>query len=1044
MFSRLKDALDRTIAEEQARLRPFAEQRAASPSINVNDATTASPSTDPTKKPGQGASTHPDPAVFEAAFRPEDDADSASHAAASPKSSLSSLTMKGSVSDATTEKDSSAQGQDGDSNKTAGADASQTPELPPQVRLKLKRLEKLEINFQEVLRSYRIAHSQIKKFERALQENTPLSTIKDPAALMEYINQFTLKSDIASQEFRRISAEKDDLKKRTEMELAALKDEIDALKVATKTDVTDSLPNKAPADTAPKDGDEQENMFSYDDEILNLRTELASRTDQITKLELQIETFKEELAVAKEQGVSTGHDARKVEHQPNESGDHGGLALSKSDPWDAEISLLKETLENRQEQLRDNEASLEKERSRYASKAADAEKLSEENAQMAKQIASLTVQLEEYKTANAPREQSDLAPEATKGATPANNSSKKKNKKKKKGEALSTASETTNSETLESMNTSSLQADSAVEALRTKISTLEDQISMVRAQYADASAELEKRAYDINILHESLAANGGDVTEAKDKIKELVAELEEEREKSKKERQEREKLEKEREDRQATYAKFKARISELQELGAGHESTKRELGELKIRNHALQSDLGASQKVAQDRFKDLTNMKDLLAKAQTDMKSLLRDSADLKTTREELTSKQNELRALEKREKELKSEVSRVQRLSSDRESEVKLLNERLSAEKLSRAKLEDEKRVLGRDYRRLDAEKAEITTKAERNSHTLEMTQFELSGLRPKAKQLELDVARLQKEKTLAKEEVDLKTQQYQNAQGLLTSMRAENKELETQLKEAQNQIESLQEELAEAHKHLTERTRETETMRRRIKEENEKADTRVRDMRAQMEAAIEDRDRIEDETSTLGRRRAREAEELKTRVRELERESKALRAEKDALEASERQWRQRQEELEQIEEKATAETEDMRSTVSSLRSALDASEQQVRDAEKQKVNLRKLLDEAQGRYERTNKELKSVQSKLNLGGGSDATRNGGPSTGTVKGVADVKYVKTVFLQFLDAEDARVRLHLIPVILKLLGFDKNEEEKGAKTLQHLLGLTRK
>ncbi|KAI8949772.1 GRIP domain-containing protein [Xylaria longipes] len=1079
MFSRIKDALDRTIAEEQARLRPAAEQRTANTS--TNDAA-ASPSTDPAKKPGQGGSTHPDPAVFEAAFRPEDDSDSA-RGGGTPVSSMSSETAKGVVDSAISEKNSSAQGQDGDTNKTAGADASQTPELPPQVKAKLRKLEKLEPNFYEVLRSYRIAHTQIKNFERVLQENTPLSTIKDPNALMDYLNEFTQKTDIAFREMRRVSTERDDLKKRadsSEAEIAVLKNELAALKEAAKTDVNVSPLNEARADKVPEMSDEQENMFSYDDEISKLQSELASQTEQMTKLELEINTLKEELAVANEQGASTVQGAQEVKLEPSESGDDGALAQPKSDTRDAEIKSLETALENVQEQLRNNEASLESERSLHASKAADVEmleavkkeknaeleKLVGDNTQMTKQIASLNGQLEEYRKADATmKQQLQLARKTPEATAPTNGSSKKKNKKKKKGGASQTVAETVSSETSETTDPSSLESH---EALTIRVSTLQESLDIRQKEKTQLLETIANLREDVSMLQQSLIDNGEDVTAAKrdkqeleEKVKVLQATNSE--------------SEKERETRKTAYATFTARIVELEKeiegMGAvqaqlsemekrmksavvnttesaskqeaEHESTKKALEESKIRSRTLQSDLGASQKLAQDRFKEITNMKEILAKAQTEMKSLRQDSSDLKTTREALTSKQNELRILEKREKELKNEVSRIQRLSSDRESEIKLLNDRLSAEKASRVKLEDEKRVLGRDYRRLDAEKAEIIARAEKASLDLETAQVELSSLRPKTKLLEDDVARLQKEKTLAKEEVDLKTQQYQNAQGLLASMRAENKELETQLKEAQNQAESLQEELAEAQKHLGERTRETETMRRRIKEENEKADARVRDMRAQMEAAIEDRDRIEDESSTLGRRRAREAEELKTRVRELERESKALRIEKEALEASEQQWRQRREELEQIEEKATAETEDMRSTVSSLRSALDASEQQVRDAEKQKANLRKLLDEAQGRYERTNKELKSVQSKLSLGSGPNAT-SGGLSTSTVKSGVDITYLKTVFLQFLEAEDGRVRLQLIPVILKLLGFDKNEEEKGTKTLQHLLGSNRK
>jgi chromosome segregation ATPase len=468
---------------------------------------------------------------------------------------------------------------------------------------------------------------------------------------------------------------------------------------------------------------------------------------------------------------------------------------------------------------------------------------------------------------------------------------------------------------------------------------------------------------------------------------------------------------------------------------------KKDFDELKMQSRALDSELKATQKVSQDRYKELTMIKEILSKAQPELKRLREESATLKTTREELASKQNELRALEKREKDLKNEVTRVQRLSTDRESEIKLLNNRLAAEKAACAKLEDEKRILGRDYRRSEAEKIEISAKAEKADRELEAVRSELSTLRPEVKQLEDRVAKLKKEKDLAREDADLKIQQYNNAQSLLTSMRDQNTELTVQLKEATTQNESLEEELAEVQKHLSERTREGETMRRMLADVDERANAKLLEMRNRLELAVEERDRIEDDSSTLARKRAREAEELKSKVRELEREVKALSNEKDDLEAREREWRHGRVELEQYKENTMGEIEELRSTMSSLRSALDASEQQGREAEKQKADLRKLLDESKGRYERIHKELKTVQSKFNIGSGSniassgrssiDSTRSGlnnSPAKGSPGGpkdTRDIEHLKGVFLDFLVLNDPKHKVALAPVLGKLLGFNE-------------------
>ncbi|KAI0190369.1 hypothetical protein EV127DRAFT_89890 [Xylaria flabelliformis] len=660
MFSRIKDALDRTIAEEQARHRTLAEQRTANTS--TNDAV-ASPSTDSAKKPGQGGTAHPDPAVFEAAIRQEDDSDSASRSA-TPNPSVPGDNTKGAANNAISEKNSSAQIKDGDTSKQASADASQSPDLPPQVKSKLKRLEKLESNYQEILRSYRIAHSQIKNFERAVQEHTPLSSIKDPSPLIEYINQFGSQNAMYVDELKRVSAEKDELKKKvasSETESATLKSQIAALEETVKTSVKVNPPNESPADKAPEKSDEQENMFSYDDELSKLQTELASKTEDYAKLELQVKTLQEELAASKEQAASAGQDAQEANDEPG------------PDTRDAEINLLKKALEDRQEQLRKNQASLENEQSLHASKTAEIEtleavnkernaeleKLSEDNSEMTKQIASLNGQLEEYRKTDATTQLLELAPKTAEPTTPTTGSAKKKNKKKKKGGAPQTASDITNNKAPESIGSSSLKSHDA--GAITELSMLEKLLAAKQEECDKRVRQMNDREEEIAMLRESLIENGEDATEAKRKNQELEQQITElqaaNSELEKKLNAHRAQVADMEEQMKLIAANTTASTSKQE---AEYESIKKELEELDIQKRTLQSDLGASQKLAQDRFKELSNFKEILAKAQTEMKSLRQDSSDLKTARDELASKQNDFRVLEKREKELKNEPKRL------------------------------------------------------------------------------------------------------------------------------------------------------------------------------------------------------------------------------------------------------------------------------------------------------------------------------------------------------------------------------------------------
>src|SRR5947199_3210079 len=71
----------------------------------------------------------------------------------------------------------------------------------------------------ELLRSYRIAHARaisIEPFEKTLKENTPLQTISEPGAFVEYLNQLTLKGDMVMDELKRVASDRDDYKRKFE------------------------------------------------------------------------------------------------------------------------------------------------------------------------------------------------------------------------------------------------------------------------------------------------------------------------------------------------------------------------------------------------------------------------------------------------------------------------------------------------------------------------------------------------------------------------------------------------------------------------------------------------------------------------------------------------------------------------------------------------------------------------------------------------------------------------------------------------------------
>lgn len=166
---RLKGAIDRTIAEEQARQR--AGQQAPAPGATAprrsRSSSTAGTQSSarrprPTKKASEDLSSrdangdgapNPDPAVFEAAFVIDDMDDSAAPSRVATPALADKDAKAGNSGNDTAQPaadapvngttETPAGGGNGDASNTVAA-APTTSELPPEVRARLRKLEKLE------------------------------------------------------------------------------------------------------------------------------------------------------------------------------------------------------------------------------------------------------------------------------------------------------------------------------------------------------------------------------------------------------------------------------------------------------------------------------------------------------------------------------------------------------------------------------------------------------------------------------------------------------------------------------------------------------------------------------------------------------------------------------------------------------------------------------------------------------------------------------------------------------------------------------------
>ena len=570
---------------------------------------------------------------------------------------------------------------------------------------------------------------------------------------------------------------------------------------------------------------------------------------------------------------------------------------------------------------------------------------------------------------------------------------------------------------------------------------------------------------EIESLRDDLINVGQEHVSAKDQIKDLAAE----------------KLK-----LNASIAELEAALSETQSLQSTtteapqkqQNDLQNQFDDLKVKATALQTDLSAAQQLASARFKDISEMKTMVQKAQSELASLRSEAAKLMPLQNEIEKKDAEVKALQSKQSSLYSEIDDVKSILTRRNMEIKALNQRMGHEVTSRLRAEELQEKGDQSLEMLKKEHAETSESFRRITKDLIKAQKEIEAAKAQVGEFEQQISQHDREKEVLREEMDLKSAQYASAQSLMSSMRDQTSEMAMQLKEARDKCESLEEEVGGAHRLLGERSREAETMRRLLADVEGRADARTREMKERMEIALEERDRAEDEASTTGRRKARESEELRSKLRETERMLKRAEEDKEELELAQRDWKRRREDLEEQSERSMAETNEVRRAMAELRDVLDGAERQTRDLEKQKSELQRSVEETQRRLEKLQKSNKvstftpngmdwsfakptqtmideiqimrntkskrvdtptpssrssidSAPPRRSLASPPTAARTNSESTtetvqGKTAGSMDYLYLKNVLLQFLEQKDKKHQMQLIPVLGMLLHFDRS------------------
>ena len=534
-------------------------------------------------------------------------------------------------------------------------------------------------------------------------------------------------------------------------------------------------------------------------------------------------------------------------------------------------------------------------------------------------------------------------------------SGKKKNKKKKKGGKSSVDQDKSPQKDLKH---GPPEIEESKESLRTDtVSELQEELRRLRILIEEKDAAIE-RLYgklkdqddfreEIDTLRDDLVNVGQEHVEAKDQVKELMAE---------------------KAAMTSTVTNLEKEMAELRGLhatsAAGSEQKHKDLiaesEDLQAKAMTLQTDLSAAQQLASSRFKTLNDLRNDLQRAQPEIIALRSEAAEVKPIKEALSKKDADFRRLDSKHEELRSEAIKIKQTLSDRDTQIKVLTQRIHQESSNRTIAEDASSKAGQEIQRLETEKRQATESLDRLLRELGKAREDLNSSKTKMRELEQQLSKTKSESESLKEDVDLKTAQYASAQSLMASMRDQTTEMAMQVKEARERCESLDEEVADAHRLLSERSREGETMRRLLADVEGRADARTREMKERMEAALEERDRAEDEASTAGRRRARELEDLRNRYRDGERSLKRAEEDKEELEIAQKDWKRRREELEHRAGQSTIEVDDLRKAMAEVRDALDESEKQARDLERQKGELRRSVDDTQLRLEKLQKSNK------------------------------------------------------------------------------------
>ncbi|RZK45294.1 MAG: hypothetical protein EOO61_00420 [Hymenobacter sp.] len=922
-------------------------------------------------------------------------------------------------------------------------------ELSATTQKRLNKLARYEQKYPELLKAYRALQAlegNVKTFEKVLGEITPATSVNDVEAFQQWANNFALKTQMSTDELRRVSGELETLKAGLRTKTAEYESSVADLKGTIKQQ-------------------EQQNQSTID------TTQEQEYKDKISQLEKNLKA-QESLQA----DLATSHTAN--EDLTNQ------LTISATALKDAQ----------------DRVKSLEKTNNKLVAEAASYQEESRvQLEELRKEIVDLKVKhtqalRKEHKSSEISQQPGKTAEEpvdAIESASTTPLSKGQKKRQKKKNNTNTTAANPTESagQISESAisSTASLQQqiqdltkerDDLQLALDTLQATAENYASE-KLNYETKLQKLLQHQESVEELRDMVKDVGNDLVEAKDQIKALTSEKNNLRSEITTYRTANETLSSKVHELEAESANGtnKASSEEFAAITQERNELQDKLSNTEFRLSEVSRDLMIAEKLSAERFQDLSAVKN-------DLRLAMSDAADLRKQNQKLTTDKTGLensfrtaeaknKASERAEKDRREELSTCQRNLASREKELKVIQSAFKEEETRRKSEESRASTLKAEVGNLTNLRDSIISSRNDLNTQLSNMKSELDDANTKLTSLQQLRNKLMLERDAAQEELLMSKAKFDSSHSLMESQREQTVDMQNRLRETSDKYEAMEEELSESQRNLNERAREAETLRRLLSDIEANQESRLREMRTRMESAITERDKAEDEAAFTGKKRAREVEELKEKLLDVERLQRKMTIEKQDLNTSLEELRIAMQNTRSLADSRERDAKDLRETMNGLSQSLREAEAQISALEQERDTLRSVIKESAGRIERMSADAiakddmlsklrterahmldrqdsfqHDVQSPTSAHRQFARSRQDSmtsiPSTPTglrspslfsvslseprVKEKAEVdrEYIKNVLFQFLEHKDKRK--YLMPAISKLLLLSKQQE----------------